>query len=169
MIELLKDSLGLDNLTREDLNSDSPKGILLFDKLKNSCHWNVVFEPPNDIFFRDVIVFREVNHGKFVFLQSHQIGSNKHPRTITCFQEKPTGGLLVKLFQASNDWEKSDEFNVEVTYRDSDNCYNFKNKEGKVVSIQRSFGNRNHHYQYWSYYGDEEDIPDYNCFLNLAR
>jgi hypothetical protein len=178
-LEMLEDSLGLDNLTRRDLilpheryGSNNKKASLLFIKLNESCNWEVVFKTAS------ASVFREVNHGKFVFIESFRRGSNKYSNTGRCLSEKPSGELLVKLFQASKDWEqfengyredddyyqlikKSDPY----SYRNPKRYFSFKNKEGKIVSIVCSSANRTNCREFWQYYGDEEDIPDFNCLL----
>lgn len=144
----------------------SKKGRDLFERFKKSSRWEVVeiLGYGYDIYSA---IFRDVNNGKFVFLDVDKSNSGK--TEYWSFSEEPKGLFLVKIFKSSPEWEElevsSQSARNDHDFRKSSNWI-FQNNSGKKVCISSDSKNRSGNSTSWYFNGNLEDIPAYDCLLN---
>jgi hypothetical protein len=146
-----------------------------WENVKTSGYWEKVSTQNNDFSVttkRELkifdAVFRNINTEQFVFIRINRSNSRKTEHWY--FSEKPSGSVLLEVFKSSSDW-KEVSHSCDSAKNDHDlrtsQRWQFKNNAGKSFVISSSSSNRNSNSHNWSYEGDIQDVPDFNCLLNI--
>ena len=141
------------------------EGRDLFERFKKSSRWETIEITGNnyDVY---TAIFRDINNGKFVFIDVNKSNSGK--TEYWSFSEKPRGLFLLKLFKSSSEWEELD-MSLQLGKNDHDfsnsSSWIFQNLDGTKVCISNKSANRNGKFTSWYYDGNLADIPSYDCLI----